>query len=103
MNDSVISSKQEKEEVESSEKPTNDVDNSNNNNNNNNIEEERSIIEKAMKFWNHPSLSNVSSEEKCNYLRNQCGLTEKQIHHVWEQMMIEYDNNNKNNKNKNVQ
>jgi hypothetical protein len=99
MNDSLLSSKKEKEEVESSVattgKKTTDVDD------NTFEKEDRSTIEKAVTFWNHPSLAGVSSEEKCNYLRKQCGLSEKQIHQVWEQMtttmMMERDNNSTNN------
>jgi hypothetical protein len=94
MNDSLVSSKKEKEKEEVE---TTDVDD-----HNKFEKEDRSTIERAVTFWNHPSLAGVSSEEKCNYLRKQCGLSEKQIHQVWEQMMMEHDNNCTNNNNNKI-
>ncbi|KAG7346457.1 PUB domain containing protein [Nitzschia inconspicua] len=56
-------------------------------------------IEKAIQFWNHPSLQNVTSEEKRAYLHKR-GLTDDLIHKAWDRMLerqqqIPSNNNNK--------
>ncbi|KAG7364915.1 PUB domain containing protein [Nitzschia inconspicua] len=58
-------------------------------------------IEKAIQFWNHPSLKNVTSEEKRAYLHKR-GLTDDLIHKAWDRMLereqqqIPSNNNNNN-------
>jgi hypothetical protein len=48
--------------------------------------DEEEKIDKALKFWNHPSLQNITSEEKRVYLRER-GITDAQIHKAWERMV----------------
>ena len=48
--------------------------------------DEQEKIDKAIKFWSHPSLHNVSSEEKRAFLHGQ-GLNDAQIHRAWEKMI----------------
>ena len=45
------------------------------------------MIQKAVAFWNHPSLQDVPSSEKRLYLQEQQGLTNTQIHKVWEEIV----------------
>jgi len=47
-------------------------------------------IEKAVKFWKHPSLTSVPAEEKIQYLHAR-GLSEEDIHQVWEKLVDEED------------
>ncbi len=48
---------------------------------------EQNMIQKALTFWNHPSLKDVPSSEKRLYLQEQQGLTNAQIHKVWEEVV----------------
>jgi hypothetical protein len=48
------------------------------------------IIEKAIKFWNHPSLSSIPTQEKINYLKSK-GLSDDDIHQVWEKLVDDND------------
>lgn len=43
-------------------------------------------IQKAIRFWNHPSLANISSEEKRGFLHAK-GVTDAEIHKAWERIM----------------
>ena len=55
------------------------------------------MIQKAITFWNHPALRDVPSTEKRSYLNEHQGLTNAQIHKVWEGMVgtprVGMDNN----------
>jgi hypothetical protein len=42
-------------------------------------------IEKAIRFWRHPSMQNVPAEEKIQYLYSR-GLNKEDIHQVWERL-----------------
>lgn len=44
-------------------------------------------LDQAVRFWMHPSLGNVSSDEKLNYLRHRIGLTDDEIHGVWDRVL----------------
>jgi len=48
---------------------------------------EQEMIQKALTFWNHPALRDVPSSEKRRYLQDQQGLTNAQIHKVWEEIV----------------
>ena len=48
---------------------------------------EEEMIEKAVAFWNHPSLRDVSSTEKRSYLTERQGLTSAQVMKVWERIL----------------
>ena len=48
---------------------------------------EEEMIEKAVAFWNHPSLRDVSSTEKRTYLTERQGLTSAQVMKVWERIV----------------
>ena len=43
-------------------------------------------IQKAVKFWNHPSLIAIPTQEKINYLKAK-GLSDLDIHQVWEKLV----------------
>lgn len=44
-------------------------------------------IDKAIKFWSHPLLQNVSSNEKRVYLRER-GITDAILHKAWDRMLV---------------
>ncbi|KAL3945786.1 MAG: hypothetical protein SGBAC_000175 [Bacillariaceae sp.] len=48
-------------------------------------EESEANIEKAIRFWNHPSLANISSEDKRGYLHAK-GVSDAEIYNAWERM-----------------
>lgn len=52
--------------------------------------EDAAAIDKGVRFWTHPSLLQVSADEKMQYLRSR-GLSEDEIHRVWEKVV---DNTN---------
>ena len=52
--------------------------------------EDAAAIDKGVRFWTHPSLLQVSADEKMQYLRSR-GLSENEIHRVWEKVV---DNTN---------
>jgi hypothetical protein len=66
-------------------------------------EQEQKLIQKAIAFWNHPALRDVPFTEKRSYLHEQQGLTDAQIHKVWEEMVgaprVGVDKNNNANTN----
>ena len=47
---------------------------------------EQEMIQKGIAFWNHPALRDIPSSEKRSYLKEQQGLTNSQIHKVWEEI-----------------
>ncbi len=47
---------------------------------------EQEMIQKGIAFWNHPALRDIPSSEKRSYLREQQGLTNSQIHKVWQEI-----------------
>ena len=48
---------------------------------------EQEMIQKGIAFWNHPALRDIPSSEKRSYLKEQQGLTNSQIHKVWEEIV----------------
>lgn len=48
--------------------------------------EDEAAIDKGVRFWTHPSLLQVSPDEKMQYLRSR-GLSEDEIHRVWEKVV----------------
>ncbi len=71
-----------KHDTESDDAATNDAEESKSND-----RQQREMIQKAVAFWNHPSLQDVPSSEKRLYLQEQQGLTNAQIHQVWEEIV----------------
>jgi hypothetical protein len=65
---------------------------------------EEANIEKALRFWKHPSLLDVPTDQKREYLHER-GVSDAQIHKAWERIAEEptSDNNNLQNKNSSVQ
>jgi hypothetical protein len=59
---------------------------------------EEANIEKAIRFWKHPSLRDVPTDQKREYLHER-GVTDAQIHKAWGRIAEEPtpDNNNNNN------
>jgi len=51
-------------------------------------EEEEIKIAKAVRFWKHPSLKDVPTEQKRLYL-NEKGITDSQIHQAWDRILEE--------------
>ena len=44
-----------------------------------------SNIEKAVRFWNHPSLLEIPSDQKLLYLKER-GVTQEEVHQAWERI-----------------
>ena len=66
-------------------------------------EEEKTKIRKGVAFWNHPGLHNIPTEEKRSYLKERQGLTDSQIHQVWEGIANNSSNTtSSNNNNKDI-
>ncbi|CAJ1966961.1 unnamed protein product [Cylindrotheca closterium] len=49
-------------------------------------EESEANIETAIRFWNHPSLANISSADKRSYLHAK-GVSDAEIHKAWERIV----------------
>mmetsp|Transcript_2430 Transcript_2430/g.5655 ORF Transcript_2430/g.5655 Transcript_2430/m.5655 type:complete len:551 (-) Transcript_2430:64-1716(-) len=50
------------------------------------MEESEANIEKAIRFWNHPSVANISSEDKRSYLHAK-GVSDAEIYKAWERIV----------------
>jgi hypothetical protein len=64
-------------------------------------EQEKDKIQKGISFWNHPSLQDISPEKKRAYLYERQGLTDNQIHKVWEEIVNVNESSKSNTRNSN--
>merc|ERR1712238_143442 len=69
-------------------------------------EKEKEKIIKGISFWKHPALQSISPAEERAYLHERQGMTDIQIHKVWEEILNDHkfngediinNNNNDNN------
>jgi hypothetical protein len=100
--DVVITSSKQEYEVEVHEAQQDDhviiVDKNQNQNQDEQEKEEKDKIQKGIAFWNHPSLQDISPVKKRTYLYERQGLTDNQIHKVWEDIVVNDNKNNINSK-----
>jgi len=101
-----VSSGQQRLEMKAGKDVVDDKIDNNNDENEDEEEKEKEKIIKGISFWKHPALQSISPAEKRAYLHERQGMTDIQIHKVWEEILNDHkfngediinNNNNDNN------